>query len=216
MIQSDDLIIRMTETKDKILDTAERLIGERGYAATSLRHIIAEAGVNLAAVHYHFGSKEDLLDAVVARKVTPVNEARIARLERVEAEAGSGPLEVEKVLESFFLPTAEVANRNPDFVRLMGRMLTEGMLPGLVEKHFHATGLRFVAALRRAIPELPQEELIWRVHFMVGAMAHAMCSAPIFPQMAGDVADFGPRMQRLVTFLSAGFRAPATPGKEKK
>ena len=68
----------MTETKDKILDTAERLIGERGYAATSLRQIIAEAGVNLAAVHYHFGSKEDLLDAVVARKVTPVNEARIA------------------------------------------------------------------------------------------------------------------------------------------
>ena len=58
----------MTETQDKILDTAERLIGEQGYAATSLRQIIAEAGVNLAAVHYHFGSKEELLDAVVMRK----------------------------------------------------------------------------------------------------------------------------------------------------
>ena len=56
----------MTDTKEKILDTAERLIGEQGYAATSLRQIIAQAGVNLAAVHYHFGSKEDLLDAVVA------------------------------------------------------------------------------------------------------------------------------------------------------
>ena len=206
----------MTDTKDKILNAAERLIGEQGYAATSLRQIIAEAGVNLAAVHYHFGSKEDLLDAVVARKVTPVNEARIARLERVEAEAGNGPPAVETVLESFFLPTAEIANRNPDFVRLMGRLLTEGMMPRLVEKHFHATGLRFVAALRRAIPELPQEELIWRVHFMVGAMAHTMCSAPSFLRMQGDRADFEPRMKRLVTFLSAGFRASPTAGKGKE
>jgi AcrR family transcriptional regulator len=206
----------MTDTKEKILDAAERLIGEQGYAATSLRQIIAEAGVNLAAVHYHFGSKEDLLDAVVVRKVTPVNEARIARLERVEAEAGSGPPAVERVLESFLIPTAEVANRNPGFVRLMGQMLAEGMMPRIVEKHFHATGLRFVTALRRAVPELPQEELMWRVHFMVGAMAHTMCRAPIFPQMTGDASGMEPRMQRLVTFLSAGFHAPATAGKGEK
>ena len=206
----------MTDTKDKILDTAERLIGEQGYAATSLRQIIAEAGVNLAAVHYHFGSKEELLDAVVVRKVTPVNQARLAWLDRAEAEAGSGPLEVERVLESFFIPTVETASRNPGFVRLMGQMLAEGMMPRIVEKHFQASGLRFVAALRRAVPDLPQEELLWRVHFMVGAMSHTMCRAPIFPQMAGDPADMEPRLRRLVTFLSAGFRAPATAGKERK
>jgi AcrR family transcriptional regulator len=205
----------MNDTKDKILDTAERLIGERGYAATSLRQIIAEAGVNLAAVHYHFGSKEDLLDAVVARKVTPVNEARMAQLERVEAEAGAGPINVEKVLKAFLLPTAEVASRNPGFVRLMGQMLAEGMMPRIVERHFQATGLRFVAALRQALPELPEEELLWRVHFMIGAMAHTMCRAPVFPQMAGNTCDMEPRMKRLVTFLSAGFRAAATAGEEK-
>ncbi len=150
----------MSDTKEKILDTAERLIGECGYAATSLRQIIAEAGVNLAAVHYHFGSKEELLDALVARKATPLNEARMTQLERVEAEAGSGAPEVEKVLESFFLPPVEVASRNPGFVRLMGQMLAEGMMPRIVERHFQVTGLRFVDALRRAVPELPQEELI--------------------------------------------------------
>src|ERR1039457_1655642 len=205
----------MTDTKDKILDAAERLIGEQGYAATSLRHIIAEAGVNLAAVHYHFGSKEELLDAVVERKVTPVNEARVAWLDGVEAEAGGGPMVVEKVLEAFLLPTAEVASRSPGFVRLMGQMLAEGMMPRIVERHLQATGRRFVAALRRAVPGLPQEELMWRVHFMVGAMAHTMCRAPIFPQMAGDAADMEPRMKRLVTFLDAGFRASPTAGKEK-
>jgi AcrR family transcriptional regulator len=206
----------MSDTKEKILDTAERLIGEQGYAATSLRHVIAEAGVNLAAVHYHFGSKEGLLDAVVARKVTPVNEARLAWLERVEAEAGGGPLEVEKVLEAFLIPTAEVAGRSPDFVRLMGRMMAEGLMPRIAEKHFQPTGRRFVTALRRTLPELPQEELLWRVHFMVGAMAHAMCGAPIFAQAMGDPAEMDRRMKRLVTFLGAGFRAPATAGKERK
>ena len=80
----------MSETREKILDTAERLIGEQGYAATSLRQIITEAGVNLAAVHYHFGSKEELLDAVVMRKAGPVNEARLAALDLVEQEAGDG------------------------------------------------------------------------------------------------------------------------------
>ena len=206
----------MNDTKEKILDTAERLIGEHGYAATSLRHIIAVAGVNLAAVHYHFGSKEELLDALVERKVTPVNEARLAWLGRVEADAGSGQMVVERVLEAFLLPTAEVASRNPGFVRLMGQILAEGMMPRIVEKHFQATGLRFVAALRRAVPGLPQEELMWRVHFMVGAMAHTMCRVPIFLQTTGQAADMGPRMERLVTFLGAGFRAPATAGKEKK
>src|ERR1017187_343077 len=215
MIQSTVLIIRMTDTKERILDTAERLIGGQGYAATSLRQIIAEAGVNLAAVHYHFGSKEDLLDAVVARKATPLNEARIARLDRVEAEAGGGALEVKKLMESFLIPTAEMASRTPEFVRLMGQMLAEGMMPRIVEKHFQGTALRFLTALGRALPDLPEEELWWRIHFMVGAMAHAMCRAHIFPQVAADASDMVPRMRRLVTFLSAGFRAPATAGKEK-
>ena len=205
----------MNDTKEKILDTAERLIGEQGYAATSLRQIIAGAGVNLAAVHYHFGSKEDLLDAVVARKVTPVNEARLVRLERVESDAGNRRPKVDRVLEAFLIPTAEVAGRNPAFVRLMGQMLAEGMLPRIVEKHFQPTGLRFVTALRRALPELAEEELLWRVHFMIGAMAHTMCRPPVFPLLAEHLADMEPRMKRLVTFLSAGFRAPATADKDK-
>jgi len=206
----------MSDTKDKILDTAERLFAEQGYAATSLRQVIAAAKVNLAAVHYHFGTKEDLLDAVVVRKVAPVNAARIAWLERVEARAGDGPLKVERVLESFFLPTAETAQRYPEFVRLMGRILTEGMMPSLVEKHFHGTAMRFVTALRRAVPNIPQQELMWRVHFMVGAMAHTMGMKPILPGMEGDSPDIALRMRRLVTFLSAGFRAAETPAAKEK
>ncbi len=204
----------MTETQEKILDTAERLIGEQGYSATSLRQIINKAGVNLAAVHYHFGSKEDLLDAVVMRKVGPVNEARLAALTLVEEEAGDGAPEVDKVLDAFFAPTSVVASRNPQFVRLMGRIYSEGLMPQIVQKHFRPTTGRFLAALRRSLPGLPQEELMWRVHFMVGAMAHTMCGEPVFPGSVDANAEFPLRMKRLVTFLSAGFRAPVT-GEEK-
>src|SRR5215813_9612299 len=103
----------MIDTKQKILDTAERLFGEHGYAATPLRQVIAEAEVNVAAVHYHFGCKEDLLDAVVMRNATPLTEIRLSRLDCVEETAGDGPIEVEKVLECFLLPAAEMAQHNP-------------------------------------------------------------------------------------------------------
>jgi len=208
------------DTKQKILDTAERLFGEQGYDATSLRHIIAEAGVNLAAVHYHFGSKEELLDEVVVRRAGPVNEARIAMLDRLEA--AEGPPVVEKVLEAFLLPTAEAANRHPQFVKLMGRILAEGLMPAILEKHFQVAGGRFLGALRKALPDLPRDELLWRVHFMFGAMAHTMCRAPVFPKMVGEPGDFDEpgdfqtRMERLVTFLSAGFRAPVARFEEKR
>jgi len=79
----------MIDTKQKILDTAENLFGAKGYDATSLRHIITEAGVNLAAIHYHFGSKEELLDQLIVRRAGPVNEKRIALLDQIEAEAGA-------------------------------------------------------------------------------------------------------------------------------
>src|ERR1035438_1133704 len=118
------------DTKDKILNAAQRLIGDQGYAATSVRHITAEANVNLAAIHYHFGTKEDLLDAVIARKAGVVNEERMVLLERVEAEAGPRQPSVKKVLEAWFVPMAEAADRDPGFVRGRGRLVAGGVSRG--------------------------------------------------------------------------------------
>ena len=205
----------MNDTRDKILDTAERLIGEQGYAATSLRHIIAEAGVNLAAVHYHFGSKEELLDELVLRKASKVNAVRIARLEALEHAVRGARLDVLPVLEAFFEPAVEVAAAHPQFFRLMGRIISEGMMPAIAEKHFRPTVQRFVKALRHALPEVPQEELLWRVHFMFGAMAHTMSGTPKLPRLVARETDLRWRMKLLVTFLAAGFRAPASQGEEK-
>lgn len=196
------------DTKERILDTAERLFAENGYAGTSLRHVIAEAGVNLAAVHYHFGSKEELLDAVVARRAEVVNADRLARLDAAQRAAGGKPLPVEVTLEALLRPMVAVATADEQFVRFFGRIHSEGLLPHIIKKHFHHVMVRFMAAVREAVPHLTEQEFLWRVHFMKGALSQTMCSPPEALQAAGISCGYDERIDRLKRFLSAGFRAP--------
>lgn len=195
----------MIDTKVKILDTAERLIAENGYAGTSLRQIISEAGVNLAAIHYHFGSKEELLDELIERRAGPVNAERLERFTRLESgDSGAPPLE--GLLEAFLLPMAGAADSHPQFVRLMGRVLTEGLMQRIVQKHFQIVTGRLFSGLRRALPELSERELQWRIHFMIGAMAHTMCGQPDITGVAAAAGGFQERIERLIVFLAGGLR----------
>jgi len=197
----------MIDTKKKILDTAERLFAEKGYGAVSLRQIIAGADVNLAAIHYHFGSKQELLDAAIMRKAAPVNRDRLARLESLEAKPGAPAVEL--VLEAFLAPMAEAAHQHPEFCKLMGRMQAEGILTEVVVRNFQPMLARFIAALRKAAPHLPENEFRWRVHFMQGCIAHTMASDPMPLAGAEDNGGFPGRIERLIAFLSGAFRAPA-------
>jgi AcrR family transcriptional regulator len=199
----------MIDTKQRILDAAERLIAEQGYAATSLRQIIGEAEVNLASVHYHCGSMEVLLDGLVMRKVGPVNEKRLELLDRYAAEAGGGPVAVTKILDAFLSPMGEVATRNPQFVRVMGRVVVEGLLPRVLEKNFQTVQTRFVGALRQSLPNLPEDEFRARVQFMIGVVSHTMCS------QADATGGFETRIERVIRFLAGGFAAPG-PAKGEK
>jgi AcrR family transcriptional regulator len=194
----------MSETTDRILDTAERLFAERGYGATSLRSIIAAAGVNLAAVHYYFRSKEALLDAVLTRRLEPVNRERLALLEECERAAGGGVPALEGVLAALIGPPMRLA-LDPGravFMKLMGRIHAEADVV-LIRKHFGEVIERFMKALARALPELPPEELQCRAFFCIGIMAHTMLAARGIVGSIGDVTT-----ERLVAFMSAGFRAP--------
>lgn len=208
----------MTGTRERILDTAERLFSQQGYAATSLRQIIGEAEVNLAAIHYHFGNKEELLDEVVLRRAGPINQERTALLDRFEAEAGEGPLRIEKVLEAFLAPALASSHQGAAAVKLMGRLYGEDLMPKLIAKHFQNMVARFIHALRRAQPDLGEAEMAWRIHFMIGAMAHTLSGPP--DRRRGGRAEAPERVvARLVTFLSGGFRTPApsfTSGKEHR
>jgi AcrR family transcriptional regulator len=132
----------------------------------------------LAAVHYHFGSKEDILDELILRKATAVNGQRLALLDRFESEAGGGPVPVVKVLAAFFEPMIEAGSRSPQFVRLMGRMQSEGLIPAIVAKHFHPTFARFLQALRSSLPHLTEAELRSRLQFMFDRLSERRLAGP--------------------------------------
>jgi AcrR family transcriptional regulator len=206
----------VNQTKERILDTAERLFSEQGYAATSLRSIIADAGVNLAAVHYHFHSKEALLEALILRRSVPANLERLALLDRFEKEAGDHPPSLEKVIEAFVAPTLHMS-RDPQsggmvFMKLLGRLHAEGdVLPRILTSQFGDVFQRFGAALRAALPDLPREELFWRLNLAVGALAQTLRGGSKDLGTISDLSlsfDSETALERLVAFLSAGFRAP--------
>jgi AcrR family transcriptional regulator len=204
-------------TKDRILDAAERLFAEHGFDGVSLRTIIAEAGVNLAAVHYHFHSKEALLDAVFARRLAPLNQERLTRLDACEAEARGGPVPVEQLLEALLIPILHLVrdpSRNgPTFCKLMGRLHAETSthMAEVFKKHLANFSERLKLALRRSLPDLPPAELYWRMHFTMGAVAHTLRGSPVTKVLSEgviDPSDLEGGMHLLIAFLAAGLRAP--------
>ena len=201
----------MSETRLKILNTAERLFGEEGYKAVSLRHITAAAGVNLAAIHYHFGSKEELLDELVMRRAVPVNEERMEGLRRLKEAAGPNAIAIENLLEAFLVPAFHAADQSPDWSKLMGRLHAEGVMPAVARKHFGPTGGCFFAEMRRALPDMPEDEMAWRASFAIGAMAHALSALPLGPAWGAGSERPSDVARRMVAFLSGGFRAPIAP-----
>ena len=195
----------MTDTKTKILDAAEKLFGEKGFDATSLRDITKEADVNLAAVNYHFQSKESLIEAVIMRGAAPVNQKRIAMLEA----AGPNPT-IEQLIEAFIGPVLE-----QDFepmAPLMARVLASPeIMKRVFKQHMDTLSRRFAECVAKALPELSPAEVMWRLHFTAGAMAHTVTRAPVLRDLFGGVLDFKDRkllIARLVRFAAAGFRAP--------
>src|SRR5258707_12134788 len=88
------------DTKSRILDVAEQLFMEHGFEATSLRQLTSSAGVNLAAVNYHFGTKEELFQTVLTRRLDPMNQERIELLGRLERDHGNRPLARERISAS--------------------------------------------------------------------------------------------------------------------
>src|SRR6186997_3167761 len=113
-----------TATKPRILDAAEALFMEHGFEATSLRQITTDAGVNLAAVNYHFGSKEELFQAVLTRRLDPMNQERLALLDQLEADAAGKPLSCEAIIGAMFIPALKLARDKArggkNFLRLLG------------------------------------------------------------------------------------------------
>lgn len=199
-------------TRQAILDAAEELFARDGFAATSLRALTAHAGVNLAAVHYHFGSKEELAMAALSRRFSPVNAERCRQLDALEA---AGLPTAEPIMRAFLLPVLQLGGACGDDVCVMiGRLVAEQppFLRPYLAAQFRPVAQRFVAALARALPQLPTAELYWRLHFVVGALGHTMQHARLMTPLTEGLCDAGDAdalIERLIGFASAGISAPA-------
>jgi AcrR family transcriptional regulator len=164
-----------TDTKTRILDAAENLFAANGFGAVSLRAIIKEAGVNTASVHYHFGSKEGLIEAVLERRAAPINRKRLERLDAIEANHPAGPLPLREVVEAFLTPVIHIRRgasaEHHLLSQLLGRAISEPdanvrkSMRSVMMEIFH----RFSAAFTRALPDHDEEDVVLRTLFVVGS-----------------------------------------------
>jgi AcrR family transcriptional regulator len=207
-----------TVTKARILDAAETLFMEHGFEATSLRAITAAAAVNLAAVNYHFGSKEELFQAVLTRRLDPMNQERVDLLTRLEHEAAPAPLPCDRILSAMFVPALKLA-RDPerggkDFLRLLGRAYADPapFIRKFLAGQYAVMIARFKAAFARALPDLPKKELSWRLHFIMGALSYTLAGTDALRLIAelapAETANDELLLNRLAPFLLAGLQSP--------
>jgi AcrR family transcriptional regulator len=206
-------------TKERILDAAERLFAEKGVDATSLRQVTGAAGVNVAAIHYHFGSKEELLRAVIGRRFDPVNQERMKQLDRLET--ADVPPDVEAILRAFLEPALDtldaLGEQGSLLARLVARIYSDASEPlkNVLVTQFGGVFARFAEALMTALPELPPAEVVLRFQYTAGVL-HQSLSIIELP-----VAELSPvelptldtenMLQRMVSFVAAGLRAPLSP-----
>ena len=206
-----------SDTVDRILDAAEELFAERGFSETSLRMITGKAGVNLAAVNYHFGSKKSLIQAVFARFLTPFCIALEEAFDRLEAETAPEPPDLESVLRVLTSTLVEMPRQHDRsiaiYMRLQGLAYTEsqGHLRRFLEAEYSHTFGRFMGLLKNATPELSAVERYWRNHFMLGATAFALSSSDALTEILwnklGVETPIEEIVDQLVPFLAAGIQA---------
>jgi AcrR family transcriptional regulator len=214
--------IEAVDTKSRILDAAEELFMEHGFEATSLRLITTAASVNLAAANYHFGSKEELFQAVFTRRLDPMNRDRMTLLATYEeaalANPKTQPLTCEKIISAMFIPALTLgrdhARGGKNFLRLLGRAYADPapFIREFLSNQYAEMISRFRAAFGRALPHIPREELSWRLHFVMGALSFTLAGTDVLKMIAhyqpNEVDNDELLLKRLAPFLAAGLRAP--------
>ena len=213
--------VRNIDTRERILDAAERLFMAHGYEGTSMRQITGEAAVNLAAVNYHFGSKESLMQEVFRRRLDGLNEERLRVLNEMELAAGDNPLKPSQIVDGFFGTLLRMADDEArggvTFLRLLGRTLTDPseFIRTFLANEYAGVMERYKAALFKALPDVPKAEIVWRFHFMLGATSYAIAGTDALRVVTdwqiepSDSFDRTDRLvPRLMSFLLGGLRAP--------
>lgn len=206
-----------SDSRERILDAAERLFAEKGIGSTSLRDIGAVASANTGSIYFHFKTKAALVREVFRRRLEPLDAERLAALERCEAEAAPGAPALEDVLEALIAPLLRLSRGEKGgahFMRVLGRTYGEpdAEVVRMLRRDHGDTMDRFRTALGRALPHLPEEELFLRFHFALGSVAYTMGSDVSWRLVSGrrpPTGSWDEVLGQLMPFLVAGLEAPA-------
>ena len=198
-------------TKDRILHAAEELFAAQGFATTSLRQVTSRADVNIAAVNYHFGSKDNLVNEVFRRRMDEMSAERLAAL---KTAIDKHPGELEPVLAAFVEPALAMAQDRHGggaFIRVIARAYAESndsLRKFLSDQYGHVLR-EFAKAISACVPQLSKEELYWRLDFLAGSLTYAMADFGLIKRPAGTT-EHAHRSRiagELIRFAAAGFRA---------
>lgn len=197
-------------TRERILDAAKDMFAEHGVEGVSLRELTLKAGVNLAAVHYHFGSKEGVLAELFARSSKSIVKWRLDLLEKVRRYPDGRPY-LEDVLEAFLRPSLQSGRRqNASFVQLRARLALERdeAIRRILSQAFDESSRKFLDAIQEALPGLPREELYWRFHFLIGSMFYTMADSGRIQALSNgecDPSDTEQALRRLIAVFADVF-----------
>lgn len=198
-------------TKDRILGAAEELFAQFGFTGTSLRQVTSRADVNIAAVNYHFGSKENLVNEVFRRRMDDMSNRRLSAL---KATVEQSPGELEPILAAFVEPALAIAqdkHGGAAFVRMVARAYAEknDSLRRFLSDHYGHVLREFAKAIAAAVPSLSKEELYWRLDFLAGALTYAMADFGLIKRPAGvtEAAHRERAARELIRFAAAGFKS---------
>jgi len=211
-------------TRCQILDSAEKICAEQGLESLSVRAVSEDARVNLAAINYHFGGKQGLIEAMFARRVVPMNARRLALLDGYAAQGREPALE--EIVHAFVHPPLWLRREpgcGPHASVVVSRFLARAFItagePEFLAQYYEPVRSRFILALRGQLPGLELPELLWRYNMMVGAVIYAMggtdrMSRP--PQALQGIAapipcDEEAGIRYMVRFLAAGLRMVGSP-----
>jgi AcrR family transcriptional regulator len=200
-------------TRDSILNAAERCFGESGFDGVSLRTITEVAGVDLALANYHFGTKDNLLREVIARRARVVHDDRVRALEMARHEAGVRPPSIEAIVTAFLEPLLRRLISGDRGWRYYGSLASQlDVLPkfiGLTSDVLDPTALHFINALRLALPKTPPQSIYWGYMFLIGSMVQVMSATGRIERLSRGLCrsdDIEGALRELVPFISAGLR----------
>ena len=205
-----------SDTRKRLLEATEWLFIETGYEAMSLRHITARASANLAAVNYHFGSKEALMQEVLSQRLDRLNRERLQLLSACEQEPAIGS-DAAAVLAMLFIPAFRLSHGDtsgPAFMRLLGRVYSDPspFIRSFLEAHYRPISGRFFEAFSHALPALPRRELGLRLHFALKALSGMLAGEDMQALIAsisqGEEINDTELLARLVSLLTPILTAP--------